>query len=301
MVSIENRVSYMERINESPKLKAFHYFLLDKEITSLPNNNVSETDEQFFKILSAIQTNNKTAFEEIYSRKNKSNPNKESPAPFVNDDYLIFCLIIAIIKFSINKTWIKNILSIRTRNITTVTLENILNENYSSTSNQAEVVLMYLQLCNQSKVNNDLLNTAYKSITENTALLKNRNDFQILCAFRAYDLIIEQKEATEGSEITLLRDFNTKFLKRIRMLSWLIQSAFFFLIFYLGFKIASTNDSVNAWINKFSSVLQVLSVLGLSQLGNLFPVVKRKSYEIMLRLFGYPSGLIEKLNKKENS
>src|SRR5690554_6210836 len=102
MVSIENRVLYMERINESPKLKAFHNFLLGKEISSL-FNNTSETDEQFFKLLSAIQADNKATFEEIYVKKSKSNPTKESPAPFVNDDYLIFCLIIGVSKFYIDR------------------------------------------------------------------------------------------------------------------------------------------------------------------------------------------------------
>ena len=91
-----------------------------------------------------------------------------------------------------------NIISIRNRNTTTIAFENILNENYSSTDNQVEVVLMFLHLCKQSSRNNNLLNLAYKSITENTTLLESRNDFQILCAFRAYDFIIYQKEATEG-------------------------------------------------------------------------------------------------------
>ena len=145
MVSIADRISYIERVNESPKLKAFHNFLLGKEIRSA-SNIISDSDEQFFKIIASIQSNDKTAFREIYNKKSKSNPSKDSPAPFVNDDYLIFCLIVAITKFSIDKTWIKNIVSLRNRTTITITLENIINENYSSTSNQVEVVLMFLHL-----------------------------------------------------------------------------------------------------------------------------------------------------------
>lgn len=294
MVSVENRVSYIERINESLKLKAFNHFLLGKEIDSLSNNNVSETDEQFFKLLSAITSENKTTFEEIYSKKSKSNPTKESPAPFVNDDYLIFCLIIAISKFKIDKTWIKNILSIRNRNTTTITLENILNENYSSTSNQAEVVLMYLHLCNQSKINNDLLNVTYKSITENTTLLENRNDFQILCTFKAYDLIIEQKEASEGNEITSLKSFNQNFKERIKILSWILQAAILFGLIYGLFKLPIYSPEVITFIEQYNFVFTLIGVSGFTFLGNQIPFIKNKSRELLMQLFGYPKELIKK-------
>lgn len=293
MVSIENRVSYMERIYESPKLMAFHRFLLGKEIASLSESNISETDEQFLKILSAIQTNNKTVFEEVYSKKSKSNPTKETPAPFVNDDYLIFSLIIGICKFDIDKTWIKNILSIRKRNTTTITFENILNENFASTSNQAEVVLTSLYVYNQSKINNDLLNVAFKSITENTNLLENRNDFQILCAFRAYDLIIEQKEASEGSEITALKNFNKNFTQRIKILSWILQAAIFFALIYGLFKLPIYTPEAVTFIEKYNFIFTLLGVLGFTLLGNQIPLFKNKSQELLMRFFGYPKGLLQ--------
>jgi hypothetical protein len=292
MVSIENRISYMERINESPKLKAFHNFILGKDVSTL-SNNVSDVDEQFFKILSTIQTNNKSEFEEIYVKKSKSNPNKDSPAPFVNDDYLIFCLIIAIIKFDIDKIWIKNIISIRNRNVTTITLENILNENYSSTSNQSEVVLMFLHLCNQSKINNDLLNIAFKNITENTTLLENRNDFHIMCAFRAYDLIIIQKEASEGNEITSLKNFNQNFKKRIKVLSWILQAVIFFGLIYGLFKLPIYSPETIPFIDKYNFVFTIIGVSGFTLIGNQIPFIKNKSQELLMRLFGYPKELIK--------
>lgn len=293
MVSIENRFSYMERINGSPKLMAFHHFLLDKDISSLSNGNDSDSDEQFFKVLFSIQTNNKTVFEEFYAKKSKSNPSKDSPAPFVNDDYLIFSLIIAITKFKIDKTWIKNILSIRNRNVTTITLENILNENYSSTSNQAEVILMYLQLSNQSKINNDLLNAAFKSITANITLLENRNDFQILCAFRAYDLIIELKEASEGNEITLLKKFNQSFKTRIKILSWISQAGVFFGLIYCLFKLPIYSPETIQFIGKYNFIFAIIGVSGFTLIGNQIPFIKSKSQELLMRLFGYPKELIK--------
>ncbi len=288
----------MERVNKSTKLKAFHHFLLGKEIVFLPNSNYSEMDEQFIKILSAIQINDKTAFEEVYSRKSKSNPTKESPTPFVNDDYLIFCLIIAITKFDIDRTWINSILSIRNRNPTTITLENILHENYSSTNNQAEVVLIYLHLCHQA-IDNDLLNTAYKSITENMILLDNRNDFLILCACRAYDLIIEQKEASYGSEITLLKKFNQSFTIRIKILSWIVQYAVLLGLIYGLLKLPAYSPEVIQVLDKYNYVFTLLGALGVTFLGNLFPFSRKKSKELLMRLLGYPTGLLNNKEKEE--
>src|SRR5690606_25653693 len=97
--------------------------------------------------------------------------------------------------------------------------ENILKENYASTSNLPEIVLMFLKFINQSLITNDLLNFTFRKINENTILFDDKSDFRILCAIRAYDLIIERKEATEGNEITLLKKCNQNFKKRIKILS----------------------------------------------------------------------------------
>lgn len=296
MVSLENRFLYMERLKESPKLKAFYRFIHDNEVGL--SNYGNDSEEQFFKIISAIQTNNKTAFEEIYSKKSKSKPNRDSPAPFVNDDYLIFCLIVGICKFSIEKTWIKSIISIRTRNATTITFENILNENYLSTSNQLEVVLMFLHLYNQSIINNNILNTAYKSIIGNTTLLESRSDFQILCAFRGYDLVIEQKEASEGNEISSLKIFNQTFKTRIKFLSLILHAIIIFCVIYILFKLPIYSPETIKIIDENDHIFTLIGVSGFTFLGEKIPVIKDKSQELLMRLFGYPKELIKDKKKK---
>lgn len=295
MVSVEERFTYISSVSESTKLMAFHNFLWDKEFSSVPNN-VSESDEQFIKILSSIYTNNKKMFGEIYEKKSKSNPSKDSPTPFVNDDYLIFSLIVAITNFNIDKTWIKNIISIRNRNTTTITFENILNENYSSTGNLFEVVLMFLHMCKQSSIDNNLLNLTYKSITENTNLIKNRNDFQILFAFRAFDFIIFQKEATEGNVITSLKKFNKNFKTRIKVLSWILQALLFFGLIYCLLKLPNYNPYVVSIIEEYNFVFTLLGVSGFTFLGNKIPFIKNKSQELLMRIFGYPKNLLEAKN-----
>lgn len=297
MVSLENRTDYSLRINESQKLTAFNNLLLNKSIASLQNQELNESEEIYFGLVNAICSSDKAAFENYYNKKNKSHPSKESPSPFVNDDFLVFCLIVGITKFGLDKSWIKSIVSIRSRSAITITLENILNEDYNSKSNLYEIVLMYFQLNDSSLITNALLNDAFRSISENTALFENKSDFQILCAIRAYDLIIELKEAPDGSEIYLLKQFNSKFLKRVKILTWIIQTTVMILFLIGLMKLFFYIPLIKELFNDYDPLF---GILGLSILGNFIPVIKKKSYEILLRIFGYPKALVIEFNKKES-
>ncbi|MBW1654948.1 hypothetical protein [Flavobacterium quisquiliarum] len=293
MVSIDNRITYKDRIKSSAKLVAFDQFLSGTAVDLNLNSEVSDSDKQFVNMIAAIQTNNKTAFEQIYSLKNKSNPSRDSPAPFVNDDYLILILIIGIQKFGFNNNWIKNILSIRSRNIITITLENILNKNYSSTSNQMEVVLVYLNLYDQSFINNQLLNNTFKSIMQNTVLFENRNDFQILSALRAYELIIELKEGPEGSEMHLLKKFNDSFIRRTKILSWLLQASLFSFAVYGLLKLPVYSPEFVKKINDYGYVFTLIGASGITILSNQLSFIKRKSQEFTMRMLGYPKEMLK--------
>lgn len=294
MVSIEDKFSYLNRISDSPKLSAFNQLLMGNTIAQQHGNEVSEADEIYFNIISAIQSNDKTAFEKSYGKKSKSNPGKESPAPFVNDDFLIFCIILGVSKFKIDKSWIKNIVSIRGKNAITTTLDNLLTENYYSTSNLPEIVFMFLQNINTSLITNDFLNSTYLRINENPTLLDSKSDFQILCAIHSYNSIILLKEAPEGSEIQLLKLFSTRFVKRMKVLSWLMQAVIFASLIYGLLKLPVYSPATVEIINKYSFAFTVLGALGITLLGNQLTFISKKTHELTMRLFGCPKGLIKK-------
>lgn len=298
MVSIENKISYLNRIGDSPKLAAFNQLLMGKAIVQPISNDLSETDEIYFGIISAIQSNDKSAFEKHYSKKNKSNPSKEYPAPFVNDDFLIFSIILGVTKFNIDKSWIKNIVSIRSKNPITTTLDNLLVENYYSTSNLPEIVLMFLQQINQSLITNDFLNSAFKKINENATLFDSKSDFQILCAINAYNSIIQLKEAPDGSEIQLLKSFDLRFEKRMKVLSWVIQLLILAGIIYGILKLPKYSPETVDLIDDYGFAFTILGALGFTFFGNQLGFIRRKTHELTMRLFGYPKGLIKKQIKE---
>lgn len=298
MVSIENKISYLNRIGDSPKLAAFEQLLSGKAIILPSENDLSETDEIYFGIISAIQSNDKSAFEKHYGNKSKSNPSKESPAPFVNDDFLIFSIILGVAKFNIDKAWIKYIVSIRSKNPITTTLDNLLAENYYSTSNLPEIVLIFLQHINQNLITNDFLNSTFKKINENTALLESKSDFQILCAIHAYHSIVLLKEAPEGSEIQLLKSFESRFEKRMKVLSWVMQLLIMTDIIYRLLKLPKYSPETVDLIKNYDFAFTILGALGFTFLGNQLGFIRRKTHELTMRLFGYPKGLIKKQIKK---
>lgn len=301
MVSLENRTDYSLRINESPKLTAFNNLLLNKVIIFQGKQELHESEEIYFGVVNALQTNEKGSFENYYNKKNTSRPSKESPSPFVNDDFLIFSLIVGIFRYGLDKSWIKNIVSIRNRNIITNTFENILNEDYYSKSNLYEIVIMYLQLNDSSLITNDLLNNTFKSINGNTALFENKSDFQIICAIRAYDLIIERKVAPDGSEINLLQKFNSAFVKRIRLLSWFLQTIILTIILYAAIELVSYNPKIKELFDRIGSALKIFGLVGFSQLGNIIPFIKRELSKTLMRIFGYPEALLKEIPKKEGN
>lgn len=297
MVSLEEKVKYSSsRINESPKLKAFNDLLYDRIISCPKKDELNESDEIYFGIINSIHSKDKSAFDDYYNRKSRSNPKHDSLSPFVNDDFLIFSLIIGITKFGYDRTWIKNIVSLRSQNPVSITFNNILKEDFYSKSNLNEIVIIYAQLCNLALITDDLLNTGYKSIRNNTNLFKCRNDFEIICALRSYDYIIELKEAPECSKISLLQEFNFRFLKRARYLAWIIQTLILFLLLYLIIIVISFVPAVKKFLSDYDIIL---SVLGISIFGTVVPIksIKRKSYEIVLRIFGYPDALVKEINK----
>ena len=298
MVSIENKLSYLNGICESPKLLAFKQLLMGKAIAQYSGNDLSETDEIYFGIISALQSNDKSAFEKYYSKKSKSNPSKESSAPFVNDDFLIFSIIMGVSKFKLDKSWIKYIVSIKSKNPVTTTLGNLLAENYYSTSNLPEIVLMFLQQINQSLITNDFLNSTFKRISENTSLLENKSDFQILCAIHAYNSIVLLKEAPEGSEIQLLKTFDSRFVKRMKVLSWVPLTGIFIGLIFGLLNLPIYSPKAIKIIEKYNYVFTILGALGFTFLGNQIDFIRRKTHELTMGLFGYPKGLVK--NNKEN-
>lgn len=288
MVPLEERSNYLSYVDTNPKLAAFNDFLNGRKVLSPSANDLSEVDIIYYNVLSSIVGDDKHQFIEAYSQISKRKPSKDSTSPFVHDDFLIFALILGISKYDESKQWILGIIQLRKRTSTTITLENLINGNYESTSNSAEVVLAYLSILDFSTINQTLLNVAYTSIIENKELFESQSDLLILCALKAYDVIIEIKLAPPGSKIEALMDFERYFLRRVGHLSVILYN----LILVLGLFGLSQLIHVlpQETKNRLNEIGIVVTIVGAGLIGgNLMSVWRNKFKSWVYSLFGYKS------------
>jgi len=297
MVSLEEKQTYLQRIDTNPKLSAFKKMLCGQSVILPTDTRISDTEKIYYEIATAIQTNDKKKFVEFFNKKNKSNPSKDNPQPFLHDDFLIFSLIIGIIKFDCDKKWIKNVIAARTKNDITITFENILNGNFYHSDNSKSVVFMCFHLIDQTKLTSDFVNATFQSINLNIQLFQNKNDFIIICSVLSYNRIIELKTMPESNEIVLLKSFETRFTKRIKILAWIIQTAILVLLLYCVLRLISIKPDIEILFEKIGSVITILGLIGISQFGNLSKWLKALFINTLLKLFGYPK---EKIGSEKN-
>jgi hypothetical protein len=296
MVSLEDKQTYLQRVvDTNPKLSAFKKLLCGQPVLfPVDKTQISDTDTIYYEITTAIQTSNKDKFEEFFNKKNKSNPNKDNPQPFIHDDFLIFSLIIGIIKFDCDKEWIKSVIAVRTKNEITTTFENILNGNFNHSSNNKSVVFMFFHLINPTKITAEFANETFQSINSNIQLFQNRNDFIIICTVLSYNRIIELKTLPDSSEIALLKSFEAKFTKRIKVLARIIQTLFLVLFLYGILQIISIRPEIESFLDKIGIIGTISGLIGISLFGNISKWLKNLFVRILLLIFGYPKDLIRK-------
>lgn len=296
MVLIEKRLKYLAKINTESKLKliAFYSMLKVNPVIYDEDRALSEADEIYYGVINSIISNNESDFLHYYKIRSRSKPSDKFSSPFVSDDFLIFSLLIGIVKFGVARDWINSILSIRSKNEITETFQNIIKEDFFSLSNMPEIVLCFLSLTNKSLINNDLTNRAYLKIKDDFKLFDNQNDFKILCTLNAYDIIIDLKEIPRGSRISLLEKFDKKFNKRITVVFLIIQVVFFYGIISLLISLPNYNPKVIDLIEKYNYVFTFFSALGLSLIGNQVAIYKDKIKELIKMALGYPKELIGK-------
>ena len=104
MVFIEEKHSYLSSLSNQPKQKAL-YALVSEETLVQPTE-VSEIDAIYYSSIQAIKKNAKADFSIQYSKISKRKVSKNTTAPFVHDDFLMFTLVIGVIKFECDKDWL---------------------------------------------------------------------------------------------------------------------------------------------------------------------------------------------------
>lgn len=258
MVSIEERYSYLETIMSNSKLLAFYNMVFGKPIIIGNESEIPEIDDIYFKVLVSISNNDEKKFQDLYLNLSRKIPNKDNPQPFIHNDLLIFSVIVGALKFNQNKEWIKSVVLSRKRNTTTITFENILNEDYLSRVNECELVITLLFLCNLPSYDNEYLNASYSKIVE-SRFIPPINDIKLICSLKAYDLIILLKNIDSTGEYNKLITFEKKFLKRTNVISLVLYNGIGLVAVYHILKIDKINN-----LFQNTNLDELLGVLGVT-------------------------------------
>lgn len=283
MVFIEEKHSYLSSLAVQPKQRALFAMVSDEAFLS-PKNDISETDAIYYSSIQAINKNSKEEFNSQYTKISKRKVSENSTAPFIHDDFLIFTLVIGVLKFECEKDWLLGVIRKRAKNATTTTFENLLIGNHQSKSNIQSVVLVCMFLLDKSKITNERLVEAYSAMSDTKQSFNS--DFIRIIHYRAFDIIIQFKLPRNTDEVSRLLEFETRFKKRIHVFSIIGYNAFLVLLLYGAYEVLQyLPEDKKLVVNDLNLIIGLGAIVGLS--GNFIPKLKTKFQELTLRAFGY--------------
>ena len=282
MVFIEERKKYIRTLKDKPKLKALSALLFNDTFQK-PTGNSSEIDEIYYTSVHAIINNFEDIFRNEYKKISERKISTESSAPFIHDDFLIFILIIGVVKFMCDKEWLLNVIEVRKKISTTKSFENLLTGNFLSKENNQSLVLIFLNIFDEAKINDELLIGAYKFIIDNKESFDD--DFNRIINYKAFDLIIYFKQPIEEIRLPELLAFEEKFLKKTKVFSSIVYNTIVLTLLFGMYIILQVIPEV--WKEKINELNLILSLVGVTLLSNVFPKLRKKIYCLMLSKLGY--------------
>ncbi|WP_276965100.1 hypothetical protein [Bacteroides graminisolvens] len=288
MVSVEERISYLNKIQQIPKIKLFSDLLNGKQCVA----NIANVDAAYIGFIDSLSNNNEQKFKEFYNDFSRKKPSSESL--WINDDFLIFVLISGIVRYKIDRAWIKGAISARTTQkpeylSINKTFSNILDDNFQSNDNLYEIVIVLQDFLNLA-ISTEYLDGLYNRISNNINLYSSQNDFLVCLSMKAIDIIIISKGLPDNKEIANMRDFVALFQKRVETTSKgiyiLILSAIIVLMLVFLEKHAEFLNSISV----------VFGLLGVGLL-TFIKWVQEKISEFLLSVLGYSKIFKPKKNK----
>lgn len=267
MVSLEQRGEYLKGILVNEKFLIFYNFLVSNGTSvigeSMPTSDV--IDDSFRDILMTICNSNGQDFQKHFSQYSSRMPSPTSP--FVNDDFLLFSLIIGVKKFGLSQDWVEKVLQARKCTSpdcsqTLTTFKNILLQNYNSLDNHLGIILVA-----QNILNSELLLPAnkaklYTGITSSIFPSK-RSDFLNIVELRAYDLLINEQLLGSDSEYQTYKQITQKSELRIVQISnvffYLICAFLSLIVVWLYFKY----ENFKEMIQNFEAIFGFLGLPGI--------------------------------------
>ncbi|MBR9859793.1 hypothetical protein GYB22_03410 [bacterium] len=285
MVSLIDHIGYLKEYEDKPKIKSFIELINGRTIvaTSDPTN---EMDKIYSKMIIALSSNSKKDFISAYEDFTRRKPSEESP--WLYNDFLVFVILIGIVKYFLKRNWIEGVLSLRSNSNTDFqainqTLKNVLSGNLTNTDNLHEIVIVYLDILNQPQLSRELLDTTYLKLSNQSDLLEKHNDFLAVMSLRAYDVIITTKDTPDAIEVKNLRNFKVDFEKRVSIIGDVIYFSILTTLVVLIFIFYTRSQDFKDFINDLGAVFSIIGIALLTGIQLVRKWIKR----LIKALFGF--------------
>lgn len=296
MVPLEQRSTFWTSIEDNQKLLVFRNVIYQQNyLFQYDPLQLPEIDKVYFECARAIINGNKDDFRANYEIVCRRNPDSGSSLPpFVNDDILIYTLIVGVSIFDLNKDWLSRIVFLRSNSDISNTFKNILQGHFANIDNLPELILPFLNITRPLDISNQLVNDAYNAVANKSEIFNGGNNFKIILMLRSYDLAIHFK--TYSIEDLVFISYRPMFLKRIRILARCISN--FLLLIILGGLTLMVRK--NEHIEKIAgSIALIAGIMGITVV-NFIPKIKNSILRFVLKIMGYPKSIYPSLAPREN-
>ncbi len=286
MVSLTERIGYNCTIEDKPKITCFNSFIKGEAVSHMVPDGTNDTDKVYFASLQSISNNQKEEFFKVFQDFSRRKPSTENA--WIHNEFLIFTLICGIEKYQIDKTWINEVIEVRSTGnkqylAINKTFKNILSGNTQSTDNVSEIVIVFLDILNQPQLPKEILDKTYLTISNNTGLMNTKDDFLITMSFRAFDVILLSKDTPDAIEIAKLRDFRTIFLGRVKIATEVVYYLLLLAFIVAVIKYSHRYQSFKDYVTDLGAVFQLGGLAFLAA----FRWIKKQIKVLLLRTFGY--------------
>ena len=188
-------------------------------------------------------------------------------SPFVNDDFLLFSMLIGVKKFNLSKEWIENVLQARKCtsddcNQSLITFKNILLGNYNSLDNHFGIILVFQNIAKEDLLTSTNKVKLYAGITSKVFPSK-KSDFLNIVELNSYDLLITEQLLGGDSKYQEFKSKLENFNRRNKQISLVIYACLYLMwlggVYYVYYKF----DFIANFISSSESIFGFLGFSGL--------------------------------------
>lgn len=286
MVSLE-QTTFFQRLNESPMQPLFHE-LHSSEIGNY-TEDLSNASSLALNLLIAVKANNKEQAEKYLSIFSKRQPSKDSH--WIYDNYVLFCIVAAVAKFSLDSSWISRVINLSLAGASSVdkdireSLKNLLAGNYNAKNDFHQISMVYQFISKDEHYRDEHINNVFSVLWLKPFPFFNE-DFLDLMSLKAIEVAVVKKALLSKQEQYDLKGFipafDRKANKLANVLSWLIVTILILVVFYGLLKLNEAEGNFPAFIKP------LFFLMGLSGIG-------------VLGLIGWKKGIAKILRRRINS